>query len=291
MPRLPPVQPQAPFLWRPSDCNLKRLTLPACPTSTSPCACTAYIASHNKPTVDKQIFDVKARSSRIRRRGGANMDSDRQVEAAKEARLKGPHSFPLQRLLMCLSYLQSGRDVAEVEVTASGGMGMIAGTGAAAAAAVVQGRPGGGEFEEGEEEEGVGRGVGSRRGRGRSGEGAGPAAAGVVVVVDGDALLGRVAPWWRRRQLASELGTQGQAQPGSQGQGQEALGERWQQQQGRQQGLQLGGSTCECADVLVHLATLATMQLLSRVSVTHRGCTGQWHCAGGSRKPFSVLGG
>ena len=28
-----------------------------------------------------------------------------QVEAAKEARLKGPHAFPLQRLLTCLSYL------------------------------------------------------------------------------------------------------------------------------------------------------------------------------------------
>ena len=42
----------------------------------------AYIASYNKATLDKQIFDVKTRAGRIRGRGGAAMDSDRQVYQA-----------------------------------------------------------------------------------------------------------------------------------------------------------------------------------------------------------------
>eukprot|EP00955_Chlamydomonas_euryale_P027228 287172-Chlamydomonas_euryale.AAC.1 len=42
------------------------------------------------------------------------MGADRAVEAAKEARLKGPHPFPLQRLLTCAAYLQSGREAREV---------------------------------------------------------------------------------------------------------------------------------------------------------------------------------
>lgn len=77
----------------------------------------AYIVAQNKPTLDKQVFDVKAKSGRARSR----MDSDRQVEAAKESRLKGPHTFPLQRLLTCLSHLQSGREVHELELKHGGG--------------------------------------------------------------------------------------------------------------------------------------------------------------------------
>ena len=50
-------------------------------THTICTSCTAaYIASYNKATVDKQIFDVKTRVGRIRGRGGAAMDSDRQVQ-------------------------------------------------------------------------------------------------------------------------------------------------------------------------------------------------------------------
>ena len=87
------------------------------PDTTRLLLVAAYIVAQNKPTLDKQIFDVKAKSGRARSR----MDSDRQVEAAKESRLKGPHPFPLQRLLTCLSYLQSGREVNELELVHGGG--------------------------------------------------------------------------------------------------------------------------------------------------------------------------
>ncbi|KAG1666572.1 hypothetical protein FOA52_000539 [Chlamydomonas sp. UWO 241] len=74
----------------------------------------AYIASYNKPTLDRQIFDVKTKSGRLHGSRAA-MASDRQVEAAREARLKGPHAFPLQRLLACLGYLQAGRDAVGID--------------------------------------------------------------------------------------------------------------------------------------------------------------------------------
>lgn len=55
----------------------------------------AHIASRNKPTTDRAVFDPG-----FRKRGQRNPQAmDRQAEAALEARLRGPHSFPLERLL------------------------------------------------------------------------------------------------------------------------------------------------------------------------------------------------
>jgi len=55
----------------------------------------AYIASRNKPTADRAVFDPG-----FSRRGRKNAQAlDRQAEAAVEASLKGPHSFPLERIL------------------------------------------------------------------------------------------------------------------------------------------------------------------------------------------------
>ncbi|EFJ41955.1 origin recognition complex subunit 5 [Volvox carteri f. nagariensis] len=64
----------------------------------------AYVASRNKPTLDKELFDFRKRPTARRRAGAgrageAAQEADRQAEAAKEARLKGPHAFPLTRLL------------------------------------------------------------------------------------------------------------------------------------------------------------------------------------------------
>lgn len=68
----------------------------------------AYIASSNKPTLDKAMFDTSPAAGSRRKGGGkggsggggrASMAMDRQAEAAKEARLKGPQPFPLQRLI------------------------------------------------------------------------------------------------------------------------------------------------------------------------------------------------
>ncbi|KAG2429751.1 hypothetical protein HXX76_010535 [Chlamydomonas incerta] len=69
----------------------------------------AFVASRNKPTLDKDLFEYRTRPGG-RRRGGRNgagpgrageaaQEADRQAEAAKEARLKGPHAFPLTRLI------------------------------------------------------------------------------------------------------------------------------------------------------------------------------------------------
>ncbi|KXZ49498.1 hypothetical protein GPECTOR_21g724 [Gonium pectorale] len=66
----------------------------------------AFVASRNKPTLDKELFEFRKRAGTGRRRGGAGagrageqqQEADRQAEAAKEARLKGPHAFPLTRL-------------------------------------------------------------------------------------------------------------------------------------------------------------------------------------------------
>lgn len=55
----------------------------------------AYVASRNKPTADRAVFDPG-----LRRRGRRDAQAtDRQAEAAVEARLRGPHTFPLERLL------------------------------------------------------------------------------------------------------------------------------------------------------------------------------------------------
>jgi origin recognition complex subunit 5 len=55
----------------------------------------AYIASRNKATADRAVFDP-GYSKRGRKDAQAH---DRQTEAATENMLKGPHSFPLERLL------------------------------------------------------------------------------------------------------------------------------------------------------------------------------------------------
>eukprot|EP00877_Chromochloris_zofingiensis_P012832 jgi/Chrzof1/7802/Cz02g37040.t1 len=59
----------------------------------------AFLASRNRPSVDKQLFEHSI--AKGRRTGGARkaMGQDRQAEAAKEAQLKGPHNFTLQRLM------------------------------------------------------------------------------------------------------------------------------------------------------------------------------------------------
>jgi origin recognition complex subunit 5 len=63
----------------------------------------AHVASRNRPTTDRQMFDPDARVGRLRGRGG--MGQDRLAEAAKEARLKGPHTFALARLEMIFRVL------------------------------------------------------------------------------------------------------------------------------------------------------------------------------------------
>lgn len=55
----------------------------------------AYVASRNKATADRIIFDP-GYSHRGRHNSQAH---DRQTENAAEAALRGPHSFPLERLL------------------------------------------------------------------------------------------------------------------------------------------------------------------------------------------------
>ncbi|GIM05324.1 hypothetical protein Vretimale_9790, partial [Volvox reticuliferus] len=64
----------------------------------------AFVASRNKPTLDKELFEFRKRPTARRRAGAgrageAAQEGDRQAEAAKEARLKGPHAFPLNRLI------------------------------------------------------------------------------------------------------------------------------------------------------------------------------------------------
>ncbi|KAA6423708.1 MAG: origin recognition complex subunit 5 [Trebouxia sp. A1-2] len=55
----------------------------------------AYIASRNRPNLDNRLFDTGPGK---RRRKNA-MASDRQAEGAKEAQLRGPITFPQERLL------------------------------------------------------------------------------------------------------------------------------------------------------------------------------------------------
>ncbi|KAK9848238.1 hypothetical protein WJX84_012066 [Apatococcus fuscideae] len=55
----------------------------------------AYIAARNRATLDRRLFDPKAKA--YRRKGA--LAQDRQVETAREARLQGPGLFALERLL------------------------------------------------------------------------------------------------------------------------------------------------------------------------------------------------
>ncbi|KAI8467253.1 MAG: origin recognition complex subunit 5 C-terminus-domain-containing protein [Monoraphidium minutum] len=106
----------------------------------------AFLASRNKPSVDKQLFENSTGARRRgggRRRGAGGLHSqDRQAEAAKAAQLKGPHSFTLQRLLTIYRMLRR----ADPGSAAAGGGAAAPGGGssaaAAAAAAIFGGRAG-----------------------------------------------------------------------------------------------------------------------------------------------------
>ena len=79
----------------------------------------AYIASRNKPATDRAVFDPG-----YSKRGRKNAQAlDRLTEAAIEATLRGPHAFPLERLLhifYCL-YEQHGLHEDETQGTTANG--------------------------------------------------------------------------------------------------------------------------------------------------------------------------
>jgi origin recognition complex subunit 5 len=56
----------------------------------------AHVASRNRPATDRSVFDPSFGRGRGRRDARA---SDRAAEAAAEAGLRGPHAFPMERLL------------------------------------------------------------------------------------------------------------------------------------------------------------------------------------------------
>lgn len=63
----------------------------------------SYLASRNKPTTDKAIFDPGyTRGKRVRKNAQA---LDRQSEQALEMRLRGSHPFPLERMLHIFYYI------------------------------------------------------------------------------------------------------------------------------------------------------------------------------------------
>lgn len=71
----------------------------------------AYIASRNKPTSDRAVFDPTHR-----KRGRKDAQAhDRQVEAAVDAKLRGPHSFPLERLLHIFYAIYAHSDAEDEE--------------------------------------------------------------------------------------------------------------------------------------------------------------------------------
>lgn len=61
----------------------------------------SYIASRNKPTTDKAVFDPGY--SRKRRKNSQALD--RQVERALEMKLQGSHPFPLERMMNIFYYI------------------------------------------------------------------------------------------------------------------------------------------------------------------------------------------
>jgi origin recognition complex subunit 5 len=72
----------------------------------------AYVASRNRPTVDRAVFDP-THGRRARRDAQAQ---DRAAEAALEAQLRGPHSFYLERLLHIFFCMYAQRDEDEERV-------------------------------------------------------------------------------------------------------------------------------------------------------------------------------
>ncbi|EFN58433.1 hypothetical protein CHLNCDRAFT_50195 [Chlorella variabilis] len=76
----------------------------------------AHVASRNKPTSDRAVFDPT-----YRKRGRKDAQAhDRQVEAAVEAKLRGPHTFPLERLLHIFYVLYAHHDAEDEEEGAEG---------------------------------------------------------------------------------------------------------------------------------------------------------------------------
>ncbi|KAG2434371.1 hypothetical protein HYH02_012386 [Chlamydomonas schloesseri] len=112
----------------------------------------AFVASRNKPTLDKDLFDYRTKPGG-RRRGGRNgagpgrageaqQEADRQAEAAKEARLKGPHAFPLTRLISIFHRLWASVPSLGDDAASSSLYGGSVFTAAAAAAAAAGEGPG-----------------------------------------------------------------------------------------------------------------------------------------------------
>lgn len=86
----------------------------------------AFVASRNKPTLDTALFDIKKQARRRRGGGGgegAPQIADRAAEAAREARLKGPHAFTAQRLLSIYTRISGSARPLEDEAVRGGWAG------------------------------------------------------------------------------------------------------------------------------------------------------------------------
>ena len=64
----------------------------------------SYLASRNKATTDKSVFDPGYSGKRLR----GSQALDRQVEKALEMKLRGSHPFPLERMLHIFYYIYDG---------------------------------------------------------------------------------------------------------------------------------------------------------------------------------------
>ena len=80
----------------------------------------SYIASRNKPTADRAVFDPSF-SSGLRKRKDSFM-MDRQAEAAQMSVFQGPHSFPLERLLHIFYCIYEQHGPERVETSGSNGL-------------------------------------------------------------------------------------------------------------------------------------------------------------------------
>lgn len=90
----------------------------------------AFVASRNKPTLDKELFEFRQQQGGRRRGRGTNraetqaQQADRQAEAAREARLRGPHPFPLTRLISIFHRLWASAAPLESDAAMYGGKGL-----------------------------------------------------------------------------------------------------------------------------------------------------------------------